>query len=135
MAPIISYRREDSAGCAGWVHDGLRQEFGGDLLFVDVDSIPRSANFVKLLGEEIAKCDALLASLGLGWLDARDEKGHRRLEIPDDFARHRDWDRAEAQAPFNSPTRTDSTGRPKALVGSRPVSGAVLRCVERKNIA
>ena len=28
---------------------------------MDVDSIPLGTNFVKVLGEEVAKCDALLA--------------------------------------------------------------------------
>jgi hypothetical protein len=54
---------------------------------MDVDSIPLGTNFVKVLGEEVAKCDALLAIIGPGWLDARDEKGSRRLENPDDFVR------------------------------------------------
>ena len=42
MAPklFISYRRDDSAGYAGRVHDRLQREFGGNLLFMDVDSIP-----------------------------------------------------------------------------------------------
>jgi hypothetical protein len=84
---FISYRREDSAGHAGRVHDRLVREFGSDLLFMDVDGIPLGANFVKVLGEEVAKCDALLAMIGPGWLDAHDENGKRRLENPDDFVR------------------------------------------------
>ena len=54
---------------------------------MDVDSIPLGTNFIKVLGEEIAKCDALLAVIGPGWLDARDENGHRRLGNPDDLVR------------------------------------------------
>jgi TIR domain len=89
MAPklFISYRRDDSAGHAGRVHDRLQREFGRDLLFMDVDSIPLGTNFVKVIADEVAKCDALLAIIGPGWLDARDEKGNRRLENPDDFVR------------------------------------------------
>ena len=84
---FISYRRDDSAGHAGRVHDRLEREFGRDLLFMDVDAIPLGANFVKVLGEEVAKCDALLAIIGPGWIDARDENGRRRLENPNDFVR------------------------------------------------
>ena len=84
---FISYRRDDSAGYAGRVHDRLQQEFGPNLLFMDVDSIPLGTNFAKVLGDEIAKCDVLLAIIGPGWLDARDDSGHRRLENPDDFVR------------------------------------------------
>ncbi|MBR1279006.1 SUMF1/EgtB/PvdO family nonheme iron enzyme [Bradyrhizobium sp. AUGA SZCCT0283] len=89
MAPkvFISYRRDDSAGHAGRVHDRLEREFGRNLLFMDVDSVPLGVNFVKVLGEEIAKCDALLAIIGPGWLDARDENGNRRLDNLNDFVR------------------------------------------------
>ena len=84
---FISYRRDDSAGYAGRVHDRLQREFGGNLLFMDVDSIPLGTNFVKAIDEEVAKCDVLLAIIGPGWLDARDEDGNRRLDNPADFVR------------------------------------------------
>jgi hypothetical protein len=87
LRAFLSYRRDDSAGHAGRVHDRLQQEFGRNLLFMDVDSIPLGANFSKVLSDEIAKCDALLAIIGPAWLDARDDHGNRRLENPDDFVR------------------------------------------------
>ena len=49
---FISYRRDDSAGHAGRVKDRLEREFGPDLLFMDVDTIPLGMNFVKVLREE-----------------------------------------------------------------------------------
>jgi formylglycine-generating enzyme required for sulfatase activity len=84
---FISYRRDDSAGHAGRVHDHLERVFGPDLLFMDVDAIPLGANFVEVLGEEIAKCDVMLVIIGPRWFDARDENGNRRLENPNDFVR------------------------------------------------
>jgi hypothetical protein len=84
---FISYRRDDSAGHAGRVHDRLQHEFGTDLLFMDVEAIPLGVNFRTVLGEEVAKCAVLLAIIGRAWLGARDEKGKRRLENPDDFVR------------------------------------------------
>jgi hypothetical protein len=84
---FISYRREDSAGHAGRVHDRLEREFGSDLLFMDVDSIPLGANFTKVLRDEVAKCEVLLAVIGPNWLTAHDEKGQRRLDNPNDFVR------------------------------------------------
>ena len=84
---INSYRRDDSAGYSGRVHDRLQREFGGNLLFMDVNSIPLGVNFSKVLIEEVAKCNVLLAVIGPGWLEAHDEKGHRRLDNPDDFVR------------------------------------------------
>jgi Bacterial protein of unknown function (DUF937)/TIR domain len=84
---FISYRRDDSAGHAGRVFDRLQQEFGQDLLFMDVDAIPLGVNFVRVLRAEVAKCDVLLAIIGPRWLDARDDDGHRRLDNPTDFVR------------------------------------------------
>jgi hypothetical protein len=57
---FISYRRDDSAGHAGRVHDRLEREFGADLLFMDVDAIPLGVNFTKVLRDEVAKCDVVL---------------------------------------------------------------------------
>lgn len=84
---FISYRRDDSAGHAGRVHDRLEREFGRDLLFMDVDAIPLGADFVEVLTMEVAKCDVLLAIMGPGWLDARDDTGNRRLDHEHDFVR------------------------------------------------
>jgi TIR domain len=88
MAKIfVSYRRDDSAGHAGRVHDRLEREFGRDLLFMDVDAIPYGADFVKVLSVEVEKCDVLLAVIGPNWLDAKDEEGNRRLDSENDFVR------------------------------------------------
>jgi formylglycine-generating enzyme required for sulfatase activity len=84
---FISYRRDDGAGYAGRVHDRLEREFGRDLLFMDVDAIPLGVNFVTVLEEEVTKCDVLLAIIGSGWLDARDDDGKRRLDNPHDYIR------------------------------------------------
>jgi formylglycine-generating enzyme required for sulfatase activity len=84
---FISYRRDDSAGHAGRVHDRLLHEFGPDLLFMDVDSIQLGADFVNVLSAEVAKCDVLLAVIGPNWIDARDDAGRRRLESDGDFVR------------------------------------------------
>lgn len=84
---FISYRRDDSAGHAGRVHDRLEREFGRDLLFMDVDAIPLGADFVDVLGAEVAKCDVLLAIIGPNWLNAKDASGKRRLEDENDFVR------------------------------------------------
>src|SRR5262245_7845344 len=84
---FISYRRDDSAGHTGRVKDRLAREFGNDLLFLDVDSIPAGANFATVLREEVATCRVLLAMIGPNWLDAHGEDGSRRLDNPKDFVR------------------------------------------------
>jgi hypothetical protein len=88
MAKVfLSYRRDDSAGYAGRVEDRLLRDFGSEILFMDVDNIPIGKNFVKVLRDEVAKCEVLLAVIGPHWLDARDEYGKRRLDNPNDFVR------------------------------------------------
>jgi hypothetical protein len=84
---FLCYRRDDSAAFAGRVQDRLVQEFGRDLLFMDVDAIPLGVNFVAALHEAVAKCEVLLAVIGPNWLEARDDTGARRLDDPNDYVR------------------------------------------------
>jgi hypothetical protein len=84
---FLCYRREDSGGFAGRIQDQLVRDLGADVLFMDVDNIPLGSNFVKVLRDEVAKCDVLLAVIGQNWLDSRDERGGRRLDNPHDFVR------------------------------------------------
>ena len=84
---FICYRRADSAGHAGRVHDRLEREFGRALVFMDVSTIPLGVNFASALRREVEKCDVLLAVIGPNWLDASGEDGARRLDDPSDFVR------------------------------------------------
>jgi hypothetical protein len=84
---FINYRRGDDPGNTGRLFDRLRDVFDPDQLFLDVDNIPPGVDFVRVLNERVADCDALLAVIGKGWLDLRDAKGARRLDDPDDFVR------------------------------------------------
>jgi hypothetical protein len=84
---FISYRRDDSAGHAGRVFDRLKAEFGADNLFMDVDATPLGVNFVKYLGEQVGKCDVLLAIIGPAWLTVKHDDGSRRLDNPNDLVR------------------------------------------------
>jgi formylglycine-generating enzyme required for sulfatase activity len=84
---FISYRRDESAGHAGRIHDRLEREFGRDLLFMDVDAIPLGTDFVDKIRAEVVKCDVLLAIIGPNWIDVRDESGRRRLDNVNDFVR------------------------------------------------
>ncbi len=110
---FISYRRNDSAGHAGRVMDRLEREFGLDQLFMDVDAIPLGANFVKVLREEVAKCDVLLAVIGPNWLETRDDDGNRRLDNPNDFVRIEVAAALQRDIPV-IPILLDGAGIPKA---------------------
>jgi len=85
MMIFINYRREDSMGIAGRLHDRLADAFGWKNLFMDVDSIPPGIDFVRHLNDQVATCDILLAVIGPNWLDLKNEQGDRRLHAADDF--------------------------------------------------
>jgi TIR domain/Invasion associated locus B (IalB) protein len=82
---FINYRRDDSIGMAGRLHDRLSQTFGRKTLFMDVDHIPPGVDFVNHLNNQVAACDVFLAIIGPNWLNATNEKGERRLDATDDF--------------------------------------------------
>ena len=82
---FISYRRDDASDVAGRIADVLKREFGEDVLFKDVDSIPLGTDFRRVIADAVGRCDVLLAIIGDDWLDAREETGGRRIDEPNDF--------------------------------------------------
>jgi hypothetical protein len=82
---FINYRRGDDPGNTGRLFDRLQEAFQHDRLFMDVDRIEPGLDFVRVLEEQVAQCDVVLAVIGNGWIDARDETGARRLDNPADF--------------------------------------------------
>jgi hypothetical protein len=82
---FINYRRDDSGGTAGRLHDRLAETFGRENLFMDVDHIPAGVDFVDYLPSQVAACDVFLAVIGPNWLDAKDDDGRRRFDNPADF--------------------------------------------------
>ena len=76
---FVNYRRDDSIGMAGRLHDRLTQTFGPDKIFMDVDNIPVGEDFVAHLNNQVAACDVVLAVIGPNWLKAKDKRGQRRL--------------------------------------------------------
>lgn len=87
MKIFISYRRNDSAGAAGRLHDFLTARFGRDALFRDVDSMRLGRNFKNQIYKALGECDVLLAVIGPNWLDAKKDDGGRRLDDPNDYVR------------------------------------------------
>jgi hypothetical protein len=83
---FVNYRRGDDEAFAGRLFDQLGLAFGREQLFMDVDSIAPGLDFVRVLEEQVAQCDLVLAVIGKGWIEARDAIG-RRLEDPEDFVR------------------------------------------------
>jgi TonB family protein len=84
---FVSYRRSDSQGEAGRLFDDLAKHFGEDTVFMDVAAIEAGRDFRKAIEEGVTKCGVLLVVIGSEWLDAKDERGARRLNDPSDFVR------------------------------------------------
>ena len=86
-AIFLSYRRDDAEGEAGRLFDALTLEFGADKVFMDVVGIEPGRDFRKVIDQNVASCGVLLAMIGKGWMDARDDAGRPRLDDPMDFVR------------------------------------------------
>jgi hypothetical protein len=84
---FISYRREDSEGQAGRIHDDLAPEFGEDAVFMDVADIAPGRDFRGAIEESVSSCSVLLAVIGRNWVTAKNDTGQRRLDDPTDFVR------------------------------------------------
>src|SRR5438270_8887361 len=77
---FVSYRRDDVPDATDRLTKSLKDHFGRENVFVDVDSIEIGADFAEVIGDWIARCDVLLAVMGRGWLEARSTSGGRRLD-------------------------------------------------------
>jgi TIR domain len=86
-AIFLSYRRDDAEGEAGRLFGDLTREFGTDKVFMDVAGIEPGRDFRKVIDQNVASCGVLLAMMGKGWIDAKDDEGRRRLDDPLDFVR------------------------------------------------
>jgi len=84
---FISYRREDSAGYAGRLHDHLSRHFGRECVFMDIDAITPGQDFTEVLDRNLSICAALLVVIGKSWLTCRNDQDRRRLDDARDFVR------------------------------------------------
>jgi hypothetical protein len=83
---FISYRRDDGYAQARMIADQLENAFGPELVFLDVDKIRPGADFIKVIKDEVAKCDVLLVLIGRNWL-GRNKAGQRLFDNPNDVVR------------------------------------------------
>jgi hypothetical protein len=88
MADIfICYRRDDSgAGQAGRLYDRLRNHFGHNRVFFDIDSLQFGDNFVEKIQGVLGRCAVALVVIGRDWL-VRDEHNRIRLKNNNDYVR------------------------------------------------
>lgn len=84
---FISYRRRDSPWESGRIYDYLKERFGRDFIFKDVDDIDMGDDFRQAINAAVGQCQVLLAVMGKDWLTAKDAVGNRRLDNPADWVR------------------------------------------------
>jgi len=82
---FISYRRGDTAAEAGRLADHLRERFGADQIFIDVEAIEPGQDFVVAIQRALDACAVVIVMIGDRWLSTVDDQGRRRLDDPQDF--------------------------------------------------
>lgn len=86
MKLIISYRRDDTGAITGRICDRLRDCFGDDCVYMDIDSNPIGIDYRVHIDESLKRCELLLAVIGDDWLGPG-EVGARRIDDPTDLVR------------------------------------------------
>ena len=95
-AIFISYRRSGAKHTAYRLKDKLKQAFGDDRVFLDLEDIRAGARFADVIRQTIAKASVVLIVIGPKWLDMDGAEGRRRLDEQDD------WVRQEVEAALQS---------------------------------
>jgi hypothetical protein len=84
---FLSYRRSDSQAWAGRLADDLRDYFGRDHIYRDLDSNRGAQDYIRQIDEAIAQSRVVIAVIGPAWLGAHTADGARRLNEPEDLVR------------------------------------------------
>lgn len=83
---FVSYRRQDTGANAIGIGQYLENEFGKKNVYIDVD-MQAGTKYPAVITKRLAECKVLLVLIGLEWLNSKDERGHPRLQKPDDWVR------------------------------------------------
>ncbi|MGO9752219.1 MAG: toll/interleukin-1 receptor domain-containing protein, partial [Solirubrobacteraceae bacterium] len=65
----------------------MRERFGTDRVFIDIEALQPGVDFVEGLEREIGRCEVLLVVMGRNWLSMAGPTGERRIDEPNDFVR------------------------------------------------
>lgn len=83
---FLSYRRDDTAGHIGRLHDDLVRAFGEDRVFWDIEGLHPGDEFGAVLRQRLAESLVVIVAIGPRWMGAMDD-GRRRIDQPNDFVR------------------------------------------------
>lgn len=85
MAKIfISHRREDEGYAARSINDALRNRFGNENVYFDLDSMKAGLDWRVQIENMVSECDVMLVIIGDDWLQA-DASGNSRLKDEGDL--------------------------------------------------
>jgi TIR domain len=84
---FISYRRGESAGYAGRLHESLERRLGEGQVFRDVDGLEPGQDFVEAIAARLRDCTACIVMIGDEWLHVTDHANRRRLDQSHDYVR------------------------------------------------
>ena len=84
---FLSYRRSDSQAWTGRLADDLRDYFGRDNIYRDLDSNRGAQDYVRQIDEAMAQSRIVIAVIGPAWLSAHTADRTRRLDDPEDLVR------------------------------------------------
>ena len=83
---FLSYRRGDTAGHVGRLHDELVRVFGAERVFMDVGGIVPGDDFIRALRAALAESCVVLVAMGPRWAGVAND-ATRRIDDPNDFVR------------------------------------------------
>jgi hypothetical protein len=66
---FISYRRADCAFVAQTINERLKDRFGDNSVFIDIDGIALGVDFQKKIDGVVGQYDVLIAVIGDRWFD------------------------------------------------------------------
>jgi hypothetical protein len=110
---FINYRRGESFKDARHLATLLAKPFGARRIFLDARSIDGGADWLQTIERQVAASGAMLALIGKGWAEVKDEHGNRRLDSPDDFVRFEIAQALQRNIPV-LPVLLDGAAMPKA---------------------
>lgn len=93
---FVSYRRGDSSGWAGRIHDHVASHVGESQFFMDVSDIDLGDDFRDVIRRRLSVVDTVIVVIGPDWLTIEDKDGSRRLDDPGDVATRADGGAAVA---------------------------------------
>ncbi|MFN8530327.1 MAG: TIR domain-containing protein [Anaerolineae bacterium] len=84
---FISYRRNDASETTLQIYERLARVYGRRSIFIDTNNIPLAKDFRAQIEAWLFHANIVLVVIGPKWENVTDDKGQRRIWLPDDAVR------------------------------------------------